>query len=455
MKLFDLVSVCLRNLTRRKVSSLLTITGVVVGTCLILIMISMSLAMRKSLDNMLAQMGDLTVIQVYNYSGDPKVPKLDDAMLAQMKALEGVETLTPFYQPYEVSMGLYAGKNDRYQMMIWNMVGVYPEALPMLGYELLEGRYPESGEGGKDRIAVLAGQYAAYTVRDTRKRPGYDMIWPEPDPETGELPKPYIDITKEKLTLRTQMNDEKIKPIEKELYVVGTMKEDWSRGYETREGLLVDVQELKSLVTQYCKANNIKIEDNGYQNVKVKAASLKDVPAVEQAIKDMGFETWSMESIRKPMEERALQQQITLGALGGIALFVAAIGITNTMVMSIYERTREIGVMKVLGCELRDIRTMFLMEAGSIGFLGGTIGVVISVGVSYAMNYFALSAQQPDQGMGMALITGNMPGEAISIMPPWLIGLALVFSTLVGLISGYYPAGRAVKISSLEAIKHD
>ena len=76
---------------------------------------------------------------------------------------------------------------------------------------------------------------------------------------------------------------------------------------------------------------------------------MEDVESVQAAIEAMGFDTNSMEDVRKPMQEQARQQQIFLGGLGGISLLVAAIGITNTMIMSIYERTREIGVMKVLG----------------------------------------------------------------------------------------------------------
>ena len=95
---------------------------------------------------------------------------------------------------------------------------------------------------------------------------------------------------------------------------------------------------------------------------------MDDVQRVEDYIKSFGYNTNSMESVRKPIQDQANQQQMILGSLGAISLFVAALSITNTMVMSVYERTREIGVMKVLGCSLSDIRGVFLMEAGAIGF---------------------------------------------------------------------------------------
>ena len=120
------------------------------------------------------------------------------------------------------------------------------------------------------------------------------------------------------------------------------------------------------------------------------------------------------------------------------------------MIMSIYERTREIGVMKVLGCFIGNIRAIFLMEAGMIGLLGGVIGTVISYAISFVMNTFLGGAISQVMGFGM-----SGEGGEISIIPLWLVLLALGFSTVIGLISGYYPANRAVKISALEAIKNE
>ena len=81
--------------------------------------------------------------------------------------------------------------------------------------------------------------------------------------------------------------------------------------------------------------------------------------------------------------------QLVLGAIGAISMFVAAFGISNTMVMSVYERTKEIGIMKVLGCDIKDIKSLFLYEAGTIGFMGGTIGIIISYIISITANLIA------------------------------------------------------------------
>ena len=174
---------------------------------------------------------------------------------------------------------------------------------------------------------------------------------------------------------------------------------------------------------------------------------------VETKIKDLGYDTYSMETVRKPMQEQANKMMLILGSLGGISLLVAAMGITNTMIMSIYERTREIGIMKVLGCVVGDIRTVFLMEAGLIGFGGGVIGVILSFIISLVLN--VLGGGGLGGMMGGYYYGGAEGASQISVIPIWLVGLALVFSTLIGLVSGFSPANRAVKISALEAIKHE
>lgn len=139
--------------------------------------------------------------------------------------------------------------------------------------------------------------------------------------------------------------------------------------------------------------------------------------------------------------------QAVLGGIGAVAFLVAAIGISNTMVMSTYERTREIGIMKVLGCKLSDIMTLFLTEAAIIGFAGGTLGIILSLGISALMN--ALS----DSGVLSMFSMGE--GIPISVIPLWLILGGIAFSTFVGIVSGFYPALRATRLSALDAIKNE
>ena len=445
MKISDLISMCVKNLTRRKARTFLTVMGVVVGTCAIVVMISIGVGMDEAQKAMLSQMGDLTMIDVYNYNESNK-NKLDDKMLAEFQNLEGVEIVTPMYSPENLSIKLIGGKKDRYVMDWMNIVGIYPEAIEKLGYEIKEGStFPESSK----KINIILGEKGAYRFRDTKRKQGHDRVQPYPD-EKGEIKDPFINPMKEKMTLVTEPYKPNAKEKRYDVNVCGILKEDYSKGWQTSQGVFMNIYELKRIEAEYRKANGMtEKKDTNYQEVKVKVKDIKYVETIEEYIKEKGFDTSSLESIRKPMQQQARQQQMVLGSLGAISLFVAALGITNTMVMSIYERTREIGVMKVLGCYINDIRTVFLMEAGSIGFFGGVIGIVISYIISFAINYFGVNL------MGGGMMGGLMGGMKLSIIPAWLVFFALLFATMIGLVSGFYPANRAVKISALEAIKHD
>lgn len=179
---------------------------------------------------------------------------------------------------------------------------------------------------------------------------------------------------------------------------------------------------------------------------------------MESTIKEMGYYTYSMESMRESMEESSRRIQLMLGGLGAISLFVAAIGITNTMIMSISERTREIGIMKALGCYVRDIRMLFLMEAGAIGMMGGILGCVVSLLLSAAINLVSMGVLESGQITVEMLMQSVFGGEGVSRISVVSVGLLIfgvTFSIMVGLVSGYYPANKAVKIPALEAIKHE
>ena len=217
-------------------------------------------------------------------------------------------------------------------------------------------------------------------------------------------------------------------------------------------GAFFSVDQLYELYQLYDDINGVSPSSSqafdprniNYDHAYVKVDDINNVAEVEDQIQALGYDTYSMESMRESMQEQTNTIMLILGSLGGISLLVAAMGITNTMIMSIYERTREIGIMKVLGCVVGDIRTVFLMEAGLIGLGGGAIGVAVSYLISFGLNSLV-------GGGALGISTDSQ----LSVIPLWLVGLALVFSTLIRLISGFSPANRAVKISALSAIKQE
>lgn len=487
MKISDLLRLSTDNLRRRKGRTALTVIGVVVGTFAIIVMISLGIASNAQNEAMLQTWGDLTQVQINNYqwgasSGD--IPTLDDDMLENIRSFPHVLAVTPMYQPESVNAQIYAGKNDRYSAYIWNMYGVDMPALEAMEYELVSGSFISSDMNlGKKKIPVLIGEHMAYEFEDTRK--SYNSgkrhrYWGETD-SLGNPVAPFVDPQKDKMTLRLSSYDSngKEKTQDFQLVVVGVFKQDDSKQYFTNSGIAMRVEDMKMVENAYkklsgSKANSggsymitsdgqqLKQKDNGYQSVYVKVDEVDNVSGVEQQIKDLGYETYSMTQIREEMQASVAKSQMILGGTAAVALLVAALNIANTMMMSIYERTKEIGVMKVLGCEIRKIRNMFLVEAGAIGLLGGIIGVGLSYGASAVLNNInTIMAFFGKEGIDLSGIMGGMgsmygaQGGAISIIPVWLVLLGLGFSTLVGILSGLWPAHRATKISALEAIRHE
>lgn len=174
-----------------------------------------------------------------------------------------------------------------------------------------------------------------------------------------------------------------------------------------------------------------------YSSAKVQADDMENVEAVSDAIRAMGYNVSSNIEYIDSMKKQFAMVQAVLGGIGAVSLFVAAIGIANTMMMSIYERTKEIGVMKVIGCSLGNIRQMFLLEAAFIGLGGGVIGNVLSFLMSAAINALV-------KGKEMGMTTGQ-----ISYIPLWLVLVSLGFAMLVGTAAGYFPARMAMKLSPL------
>lgn len=453
MKITDLFALGSRNLMRRKLRTLLTVVGVMVGTTAIVTMVSLGIGMNESLDAMISQMGDLTVITLNEYSyiidkdGNYRDGQntLDEELVEKIKALDGVVAVMPQLQNQRYSTKIKAGK--RYELSWANIVGVDPEAFAAFGYKLQTGTMPTTN----DKNFILFGSEIIYEFYNPNKiiRDWYKEFYNE----DGSRKPPKVDVMTAKLQAYgyTWGQDGTEKTFKKRnLKAFGILEQD-EQNWETAYSVYMHIDLVRDMILEQEKYAKVKSSESTaykYSTIKVKTASIEDAERVQEQIKEMGVMTYGLSDYRKQMQEQQAATQYILAGIGAMSLFVAAIGIANTMVMSIYERTREIGVMKVLGCPLFAIRGMFLYEASMIGFIGGIIGLGLSLGVSYMFN----NVEALSTALG-----GGMYGTDtdLSIIPPWLMIVAIIFSTMVGLVSGYLPARRATKVSALEAIKND
>ena len=466
MKISDEISLSARNLLRRKGRTALTLVGVVIGTCMVVLMISLGIAQTKTNEEMLQSWGDLTQVQIYGYGmmmgSDGKPLYLDDAAIANIKQIPHVAAATPYAQAYNLEGEITAGRNGRYTSDIYNLIGIDPTALEPMGFALQSGSWPTNTPASEKatKLQVLVGSSTGYNFQDSRKSynsPKRYRYEGQTDANGKELP-PFVDIDKDKMTLTIKTGEGSTEKSRSwELEIVGVLEPDGAKGYWTQSGIVLRIQDMKMLQKIYNDMTKTKEESKSYDQVYVKVDDLSNVTDVETAIHDMGFtNTYSMNQQREEMQKQVMNSQMIFGGIAAVSLLVAAINIINTMTMAIYERTREIGVMKVLGCELGNIRTMFLLESSTIGFIGGLIGLGISLIASFVLNNLSTLGQGLDLSglMGGGYYMGG-GGGTISIIPPWLMLAALVFATLVGLVAGILPANKAVKISALEAIRHE
>lgn len=431
----DMIDMALRNLWKRRLRTALTVLGVVIGTASIVVMVSIGIGMNKGFASQLENWGSLQVIDVYPSGGmeydketdSMKQTKKQDELNAKavdsFRQMEHVEAVSPVINEY---LYLVAGKlvADAY------IIGIEPGAMTALGYQVAEGRALTE----EDSKAIVVGG----SVEFYNPKLSWEMRY------SSEPPK--VDVLNEKLSLTWDWNygtrnaDKSIKPIKVD--AVGTLPADGNNSWS----IIMPIKELENLQKEKKKWEESQSEGNTssnsrkskeYEHVMVKVDEIDNVQKVQQQIKDMGFRASSLTDQLEAMKETTRMLRLVLGAIGAISMVVAAISITNTMVMAIYERTKEIGIMKVIGASLKDIKGLFLTEAAFIGFSGGIIGIIVSYGASFLVNFVAQR-----QGSTMQ-----------SAIPIWLALGGVAFSTAVGVIAGYLPAKRAMKLSALMAIK--
>ncbi len=181
-----------------------------------------------------------------------------------------------------------------------------------------------------------------------------------------------------------------------------------------------------------------------YSQVKVKVSNMEAVGPVSDSITDMGYSVLALSENIDQINKVFQAIQIVLGIFGLVALFVAAIGMVNTMTVTLLERINEIGIMKAIGASDKDIGKMFLVESLMIGFSGGIGGIILGFLVSRIFN------------LGINMLAQSFGGQPVNLFytPLWFIAFIVIFSTLVGFFSGIIPSKRASGMNPLEALRY-
>ena len=502
MRISDILEMSLANLWKRKMRTVLTVLGVVIGTASIVVMLSLGLGLKQAMMAQVGSAGGLTEILVYSdamYGSDDLL--LDDSTIETFSGLEFVENVQPqlvYSMPFQI--GNYEGYME--------LVGVTLEY--MSNIELGEGEYPKQGANlsivvGNQMIMSLmdmnTGEWAGY---ESEELPNVDFMTM---PMIGglEIEEVYtedenLDDTSDDFEDSnsdfaveddfavddTDSEDEDDSQDEEEdgnyfedgfeeweeeeiysyfnpetkrvqLSVSGVTAGDTETYTEYSYYCYTDIDLLKNFLKKNYSLNTVipgqptdksgkPYRDLKYTQLTVKVDKADNVETVLEAIQTMGYQAEANKEWLEEIEKEFMIIEAVLGGIGAVAMLVAAISIANTMTMSIYERTKEIGVMKVLGCGLGNIRSMFLSEAAFIGFLGGIVGLLLSYFISFLLNQFLAPVFMADMyGVDMN----------ISAIPFWLAVVAVIFSTVVGMVAGFFPAQRATRLSPLAAIRNE
>jgi ABC-type antimicrobial peptide transport system permease subunit len=183
----------------------------------------------------------------------------------------------------------------------------------------------------------------------------------------------------------------------------------------------------------------------GYGAILLRVDRTENIESVEKEIRSLGFGVQTAKETLDQIKKIFTLIGLIIGAIGGIVLFVAALGIINSMVMATYERTREIGILRACGATRPSIRNMFIFEAATLGFLGGVIGLALSFGLAKILNTV---------GNNIASTQGVPITNFISF-PLWLIIGVVALTTFIGAISGLLPAIRASRLDPVEALRYE
>jgi len=166
---------------------------------------------------------------------------------------------------------------------------------------------------------------------------------------------------------------------------------------------------------------------------------------IMDSVRAMGFRAFSYAEEYEEVSRFFTYFDLGLGVIGLIALFVASLGIVNTMMMTITERRREIGILKSLGADEKEIKLMFLIESALIGTFGSVFGILLGWGISRVASTI----------LKMIMVSQGEDPLELFALPLWLIAAAFALGLIVSLVAGYYPSARAARVDPVEALRYE
>lgn len=498
---------CIANMKQRGIRTGLTILGVVIGVISVVSMLALGLGVKQELLSDAMMDGSVTDIRVYGASeGKRRDRMLTDRRIADMERIPHIERVTPMLTAsVRIGYDRYAGFNEitgvprDYLESLTPMYGYSPEvngtrlellagagALNLFYHEstgttFVEAKAPTKEEQEElDReMERLERELESGNWFDRASETSGRESEEQPDGTSGESAlessaverqssgfggnETDITILTDSKTGRTYRLDRRWNDMSGEYVELQTGSGENETVLRARvAGMLSEYDyniycDMDTLKKQL-KANAVNgvaegqpTDENGnaipewvYSSAIVKVDAVEHVDTVTKRLADMGYQAESNKEFVDEVQREIRIIRILLGAIGAIALIVAVIGIGNTMTTSVYDRTYEIGILKVLGCDPDELMGLFLLESGILGGIGGLLGLLCSYGIArFGINRFGVKLLQMPRGTELAVIPG------------WLAVAAVVMAVLLGIIAGYFPAKWAMKMRPIDAVRRN
>lgn len=489
MRFLDILQLALRNLRQAKLRAVLTTMGVVVGVAVIVTMVSFGLGLQG---NMLARFKALDLfseIRVFGQSlssmatagvdqrgrNDPGERRqgrlrperiatrvLDDAAVAEISKIPGVAYVEP-----NINFTVYVRSNDRVLTQFAGGAAV-PNASTRF-QEFVAGKMISSSRADE---AVVTERFARdFGFENLADAVGKTLEFLAPPDENNDKrgqaedePTNFFGIP-----LGAPEPDESASAalVARTFRISGVLKTELRegpgqgglRGLMPGANIYVPLQTARAWTLEHrSPLGQVALElargrgalgdseVEGYDSAVVRVSDPVALTDIRKQISEMGFGSFSIVDELEQIRTVFLILDSVLGLLGGISLLVASFGIANTMIMSILERTREIGIMKAIGAEDREIKLIFFVEAAVIGLTGGVVGSLLAWVLDGIANRLAYRFILKPQGASYV--------DFFSL-PPYLWLGAIFFALLISIVAALYPAARAARIDPVKALRHD
>ncbi len=400
MKLKYLFEISIKNLLAHRLRTFLTVGGVVIGIGAIVFLVSLGFGLQRLVTSQVATMEEMEVFDVT--FGESQIVKIDDQTVARVKELAGVVRVAPMIN---IATKIHYGSSA----IDGVIYGVGQEYMDLAKIR------PEQGEvfSSEDAQEVIVNQ-AVLNLLGVKEN--------------------------QSETIGQEMEFDFI-------FTTGLLEEGQKKKISKNHKLrVIGIDELAETPFVYLPINILKAEGvTNYSRLKAAVGSREKIEELREAVEHMGYKTEYVGDTITQIDQVFNVFKVAMAGFGAIAMIVAALGMFNTLTVSLLERIREVGLLKAMGMQKKDIQRLFLTEAMMIGISGGLFGIFFGYSLGLLLNKILNM---------VALSAGASP--VYFFCTPWLFALGIgLFSIFVGVITGLYPARRAVKINALDALRYE